>query len=128
MEEPAPRPTLPIVATAVWGFLLFPGLLGAALSVMFFDAPGSTSNPAAWINALIVVSFPVLCLVAIAGSWIVWSVHRGTPRRHPAYAALAFALLPALPIAYVAAAMAIQTVGVLTSGQPLGLHTTIIKH
>ena len=128
MEEPAPRPTLPIVATVVWGLLLFPGLLGAALSVMFFDAPGSMSNPAAWTNALIVVSFPVLCLVSMAGSWIVWSVHRGRPRRHPAYAALAFALLPTLPIAYVAAAMTIQTVGVLTSGQPLGLHSTIIKH
>jgi hypothetical protein len=79
------RPTLPIVVTAVWGVLLLPGLLGAALSVMFFDAPGSMTNPAAWTNASIVVSFPVLCLLS-------------------------------------------GTIGVLTSGQPLGLHSTIIKH
>ncbi|MBV9334169.1 MAG: hypothetical protein JO146_09185 [Candidatus Eremiobacteraeota bacterium] len=118
---------LPIVTTAVWGVLLIPGLLGAALSVMFFDAPGSMSNPAAWLNALIVVSFPCLCLIAIAGSWVVWAAHRGRPRTHFPYAAVALALLPALPIAYVAAAMVIQTLGVLTSGQPLGLHTTIIK-
>lgn len=118
---------LPIVATAVWGVLLIPGLLGAALSVMFFDAPGSMSNPAAWTNALIVVSFPVLCLVSIAGSWMVWSVHRGRPRLHFPYAALVFALLPALPVAYFAAVMAIGTIGVLISGQPLGLHSTIIK-
>lgn len=127
-ESPAPRPTLPLVATIVWGFLLLPGLVGAALSVMFFDAPGSINNPAAWTNALIVASFPVLCLVAIAGSWMVWSMHRGRPRPHFPYAALVFALLPALPIAYVVAAMAIETVGVLFSGQPLGLHSTIIKH
>ncbi|HLX26792.1 MAG TPA: hypothetical protein VKR05_07340 [Candidatus Cybelea sp.] len=127
-DSPAPRPTLPVAATAVWGVLLFPGLLGAALSPMFFDAPGSMNNPAAWANALIVASFPVLCLIAIAGSWIVWSVHRGRPRRHPPYAAIAFALLPVLPIAYVVAAMIFETVGVLMSGQPLGLHSTIIKH
>ena len=119
---------MPIVATAVWGFLLLPGLVGAALSVMFFDAPGAINNPAAWINALVIVSFPVLCLIAIGGSWVVWSVHRGRPRRHPPYAAFAFALLPALPIAYVVAAMMLETAGVLMSGQPLGLHTTIIKH
>lgn len=127
-EAPAPRPTLAIVVTAVWGALLFPGLVGAALSVMFFDAPGSINNPAAWLNALIVVSFPMLCLIAIGGSWIVWSVHRGQPRRHPPYAALAFALLPMLPIAYVVVAMMIETIGVLMSGQPLGLHSTIIQH
>jgi hypothetical protein len=116
-----------MVATAVWGILLFPGLLGAALSVMFFDAPGSMSNPAAWLNASIVASFPLLCLASIAGSWIVWSLRKGVAQAGGRYAALAVALLPVLPIAYVAAAMVIQTLGVLTSGQPLGLHTTIIK-
>lgn len=126
--SPSPRPSLPIVATAVWGILFFPGLVGALLSPMFFDAPGAMNNPAAWINAMIIDSFPLLCLISIAGSWFVWSLHRGRPRLHPPYAALALALLPALPIAYVAAAMVIQTLGVLTSGQPLGLHTTIIKH
>jgi hypothetical protein len=125
--SPAPRPTLPIVATAVWGVLLLPGLVGAALSPMFFDAPGSMDNPAAWTNAMIIVSFPLLCLISIAGSWIAWSFRKRAATGAP-YALLALALLPALPIAYVAAAMVIQTVGVLTSGQPLGLHTTIIKH
>ena len=36
--------------------------------------------------------------------------------------------LPLLPIAYFVAAMAIETAGVIFSGQPLGLHSTIIKH
>jgi len=127
-ESPAPRPTLPLVATLVWGTLLFPGLLGAALSPMFFDAPGSMNNPAAWTNAMIIVSFPFLCLISITGSWIFWSIRKRVAAGGAPYASWAVALLPALPIAYVAAAMIIQTVGVLFSGQPLGLHSTIIKH
>jgi len=126
--SPAPRPALPIVATAIWGVLLIPGLVGAALSPMFFDAPGSMNNPAAWTNAMIIVSFPLLCLISIAGSWIAWSFRKRTGVVGPPYAALALALLPALPIAYVAAVTIIGTLGVLTSGQPLGLHSTIIKH
>jgi hypothetical protein len=125
--SPAPRSTLPIVATAIWGVLLFPGLVGAALSPMFFDAPGSMNNPAAWINAMIIVSFPLLCLISIAGTWIAWSL-RKRASVHAPYAVLVLALLPALPIGYVAAATIVSTIGVLTSGQPLGLHSTIIKH
>jgi hypothetical protein len=34
------RPTFEIVVTAVWGSLTLPGLAMAALSPMFFDAPG----------------------------------------------------------------------------------------
>lgn len=122
------RPVLAIVASAVWGVLLLPGLLAAALSAMFFDAPGSIDNPAAWTNALIVVSFPVLCLLSIAGSWIVWGIGKRSAPQARSFAALAIALLPTLPIAYFVAVTAIGTVGVLTSGQPLGLHSTIIKH
>jgi len=116
------RPTLAIVVTAVWGVLLLPGLLGAALSPMFFDAPGSMDNPAAWINALIVVSFPILCLLSIAGTWMVWRL------RAPGPAQIVTACLPLIPIVYVAGAMIVETVGVLLSGQPLGLHSTIIRH
>jgi hypothetical protein len=121
------KPTLAVIVTAVWGVLLLPGLLGAALSPMFFDAPGSMDNPAAWLNALIVVSFPVLCLLSIGGSWFVWSVRRRNPARLPSSAAIAAAALPLIPIAYFVVAMVISTAGVLFSGQPLGLHSTIIK-
>lgn len=105
-----------------------PGLLGAALSPMFFDAPGSMSSPAAIANALIVVSFPVLCIISIAGSWIVWSVRKrsGAPSRPVAQ--IAVASLPLLPVVYVAAALAVGMVSVLLSGQPMGLHSTIIHH
>jgi hypothetical protein len=127
-DDAAPRPTLAVVVTAVWGVLLLPGLLGAALSPMFFDAPGSTNSPAAWTNALIVVSFPVLCLLSIGASWIVWAVRKRRATGLFRYAAIGAAVLPLIPIAYFAAAVAIETVGVLASGQPLGLRSTIIKH
>jgi hypothetical protein len=123
-----PRPTLAVIVTVVWGLLLLPGLLGAALSPMFFDAPGSMENPAAWTNALIVVSFPVLCLVSIGASWIVWAMRRRRPSRSSHYAAVAAAALPLIPVGYFAAALAIETAGAMASGQPLGLHSTIIKH
>jgi len=123
-----PRPTLAIVVTIVWGVLLLPGLLGAALSPMFFDAPGSMDNPAAWMNALVVVSFPVLCLLSIGASWLVWAVGKSGSTRPSSYAAIAAAGLPLLPVAYVVAAMVVETAGVIASGQPLGLHSTIIKH
>lgn len=121
------RPTFVIIVTLVWGVLLLPGLLGAALSPMFFDAPGSMNNPAAWINALIVVSFPCLCILAIAGSWLVWSLQKRSATR-PSSLAIAAAALPLIPVAYVTVVLIAGTIGVLFSGQPLGLHSTIIRH
>ncbi len=109
--------------------LLIPGLLGAALAPMFFDAPGAMNNPVAWINAGIIVSFPFLCCAAIAGSWIVWAARRNRePSKTSTAATIAVAALPLLPIGYVAIALAIETIGVMANGQPMGLHSTIISH
>jgi hypothetical protein len=123
-----PRPTLAILVTAIWGALTIPGLLGAALSPMFFDAPGSMNNPIAWVNALIVISFPLFCVLSIAGSWIVWSFRKRGPTGFSSGAQIAMACLPLIPVAYVVGALVIGTVGVLVSGQPMGLHSTIIQH
>lgn len=122
------KPTVPLVATIVWGVSFFPGLLGAALSPMFFDAPGSMNNPAAIANALIVVSFPVLCIISIAGSWLVWSVRKRPSAPSRPVAQIAIASLPLLPVVYVAAVLAVGMVSILLSGQPMGLHSTIIRH
>jgi hypothetical protein len=123
-----PKSTLAVVASVVWGVMLLPGLLGAALSPMMFDAPGSTSNPAAYVNVAIVLSFPLLCLVSIAGSWIVWQMRKGRPTRGLARAQAVVFCLPLVPVAIVVATMAIDTIGVLASGQPMGLHSTIIRN
>jgi|GEM_PF-1670341 hypothetical protein len=127
-DDRVPPPTSVVLVTAIWGLLFLPGLLGAALSPMFFDAPGSMNHPAAWMNALIVVSFPCLCILSIAGSWIVWAWRRRHPTRFFTGAQIAVALLPLIPVTYVVGAMIVETAGVIASGQPLGLHSTIIKH
>jgi hypothetical protein len=126
MDSSAPRPVVAIIASIVWGSLLFPGLLGAALSPMFFDAPGSMNNPGAWINLQIVVLFPILCILSIAGSWLVWLLMKRSGAARTTLG-VAIAALPVLPIAYFVVAMVVETVGVLVSGQPLGLHSTIIQ-
>ena len=122
------RPTLAVIVTVVWGVLALPGLVAAALAPMFFDAPGSMNNPAAWLNALIVVSFPILCVISIGATWLFWLARKGRPpSRAASWAQVVLAGLPLLPIGYVVAAMVVETAGVLLSGQPLGLHSTIIK-
>ena len=122
------RPTLAVIVTVVWGVLALPGLVAAALAPMFFDAPGSMNNPAAWMNALIVVSFPILCLVSIGATWLFWFARKGRPPSRAASSAqVVLAALPLLPIAYIAVAIVIETAGVFLSGQPMGLHSTIIK-
>ncbi|HEY1654665.1 MAG TPA: hypothetical protein VGF86_06105 [Candidatus Tumulicola sp.] len=127
MADPSqPAPTLPIVVSVIWGALLLPGLAGAALSVMFFDAPGSIDNPVAWANALIVVSFPCLCVAAIVGSWIVWAWRKRTRSRFATGSAVVVAGLPLIPVAYVAVALAFEVFGAVASGQTMGVHSTMI--
>ena len=122
------RPTLAVIVTVVWGVLALPGLLAAALAPMFFDAPGSMNNPVAWLNALIVVSFPVLCLLSIGATWLFrFARKRRAPSRAASSAQVVLACLPLLPIGYIVVAMVVETAGVLLSGQPMGLHSTIIK-
>ena len=115
-----------IVVTIVWGVLTVPGVFAALFSVMFFDAPGSIDNPAAWLNALVVVSFPCLCVIAIVGTWILHAVRRSSDNPRLSIPQIGVACLPLLPVAYVALMMLIGTVGVVLSGQPLGLHSTVI--
>lgn len=76
------------------------------------------NNLAAWMNALIVASFPLLCIASIAATWLLRSRSR---------LQLGAACLPLIPIVYVAGALVAGTVGALFSGQPLGLHSTVIK-
>lgn len=96
---------------------------------MFFDAPGSTNDPAAWINAVIVVSFPVLCFLSVGATWLFWFAPKGRqPSRAASSAQVVLACLPLLPIGYIEVAMVVEAAGVLLSGQPLGLHSTVIEH
>ncbi|MBV9148876.1 MAG: hypothetical protein JO024_03355 [Candidatus Eremiobacteraeota bacterium] len=125
MAEQNAKPTVAIVATVIWGMLLIPGLLGALLSPMMFDAPGSINNPAAWANMLIIVSFPCLCILSIIGSWIVWQWHKRGATRSSSVVQIVAALLPLLPVAYVVGALVIGTGLLYARHEQPGLHTTI---
>ena len=127
-DNSEPKPFLAILASVVWGLAFFPGLVGAALSGMMFDAPGSMENPVAWINALIIVSFPLLCLVAIVGSWIAFPFQKRRSAISPSLGQLVVAGLPLLPIAYVVVLVIVGIIYGLLSGVSPGLHETVIKH
>jgi hypothetical protein len=88
------EPGIPIAASIAWGVLVLPGLLMALFTPMMFDAPGSQSNPQAWLMAGVVLSFPFLCAVSIAGSWITWRLTRGAPTRAGIIVQSIFACLP----------------------------------
>ena len=107
---------------------MLPGLVGAALSPMFFDAPGSMNNPAAWANALIIVSFPCLCILSIIVTWIAWFTYKRRPTPPKRYMQIVAALLPVIPVAYVAGALLIGMGQLIVTHQPMGLHTTIIHN
>jgi hypothetical protein len=59
-----------IIMTIVFGTTGALSLLPAALSVMMFDAPGSTSNPATIIAFLSVFTLPVTCGIGIGFAWM----------------------------------------------------------
>jgi hypothetical protein len=123
-EQPDRRPIVAIVVSVVWGVMLVPGLFGVLLSPMMFDAPGSMNNPQAWFMVAIIISFPVLCVVAIAGSWVAWKVSARSRGRAATFVQIGIACLPLLPIVWVAGSMAISMLGMIASGQPMGLHET----
>ncbi len=50
------------------------GAMPALMSVMMFDAPGSTSNPWTILLFISTITFPLNCVAAIALSWLLYLV------------------------------------------------------
>ncbi|MEY3014011.1 MAG: hypothetical protein RIT45_2746 [Pseudomonadota bacterium] len=73
VEASAPKPLIAITASVVWTLASMASLLPILFSPMMFDAPGSENN--VWLNLSFysLLSFPVLSVLAVAGSWVVWS-------------------------------------------------------
>jgi hypothetical protein len=61
-----------IVATIVFALAVTPGVYVAMMSVMLFDAPGSTENTSILNFFYAIVSFPVMCIVSNV-SWIFYA-------------------------------------------------------
>ena len=58
--------------------LSFPLLIA---SVMMFDSPGSQGNPPTVLLFWSVISFPILCLFSIVGSWVLYRFTKDTAAR-----------------------------------------------
>ncbi len=100
--ESSPRRTpslvYPVVVTLVWVPASVVGAFFAMMSVMFFDAPGSTENPWTWTFAGGIAAFPALCVASVLAVWPAWLVaRRWAPERASARAWL-WGSIAALPL------------------------------
>lgn len=62
-----------IISTILSLLLIIPGVYAAMMSVMLFDAPGSTENPSVVLFFYSLVSFPVMCGLSNV-SWIFYTL------------------------------------------------------
>jgi len=65
-----------IAATVLFAIGGLLSLLPAMMSGMMFDAPGSERNPATIAIFVSVISFPVVCVLSILVSWILYRCGR----------------------------------------------------
>ncbi len=76
----APRSTAALVWLIVsqlgYAASLVPWLAMAGLSVMAFDAPGSTEQTAAWVFVGVIWSYPLLPLVCGIAAWLFYAKRR----------------------------------------------------
>ena len=102
-EQPAPErapvPGLALIVSMVWGAGLMMGGAAAVMSPMMFDAPGSEKDPYVWKLFYCVVSFPVVCVLTIAGSWIAYAFLRHSRTPFARVFPIVLACLPLIPIA-----------------------------
>ncbi len=73
-----PTRTCLIIATVLFSLGGLVGLLPALTSFFLFDAPGSDKNPATILLFCSAVTFPLLCLVSVVLSWILYARERFT--------------------------------------------------
>ncbi len=94
----------PLVVSLLWLLAGGASVVPAMMSVMMFDAPGSTENGALWWLVYSVWAFPVLSVISAISVWIGWALAR---RREPTAATRALVLVPTLlPLAAVASGAA----------------------
>jgi hypothetical protein len=56
---------LALATILAWPFIAF-------MSAFAFDAPGSSDNPAVWTGVIVVLSYPLLPLVGVPGSFFAY--------------------------------------------------------
>lgn len=65
-----------ILTSVIFGMLLIPGLGAMRVLPVVFDAPESAKNPRLIAFAIALLSYPVLALVSIIGSWTLYAWKR----------------------------------------------------
>ncbi len=65
--------TLVIVLNILWTLALIPSCMGAMMSPMLFDAPGSDSNKVLWMIFWSTAALPLIILGSQIGSWILFA-------------------------------------------------------
>lgn len=80
-----------LLTSVLFGLLMIPGVGAVMISPMVFESPDANRNPTLVAFTVALVSYPVLALLSIAGSWISFALKRYR-------AAMAVSLLPMLSI------------------------------
>jgi hypothetical protein len=62
--------TAVIIINVVFLLILIPSVMGAIMSPMMFDAPGSDKSQKTWILFSCMIALPVLIIIAQIFSWI----------------------------------------------------------
>jgi hypothetical protein len=65
--------TLVIVLNILWTLALIPSCMGAMMSPMLFDAPGSDSNKVLWMIFWSTAALPLIIIASQIGSWIIFA-------------------------------------------------------
>jgi hypothetical protein len=80
-----------LLTSVLFGLLMIPGVGAVMISPMVFESPASNENPTLVAFTVALVSYPVLALLSIPGSWVAYA------RKHYR-AAMLISLLPLLSI------------------------------
>jgi hypothetical protein len=80
-----------LLTSILFGLLMIPGVGAVMISPVVFESQASRENPTLVAFTVALVSYPVLALLSILGSWIAYALKRYRT-------AIAISLLPILPI------------------------------
>jgi hypothetical protein len=63
-----------ILTSVLFGLLIIPGLSAMTISPMVFEAPNVQQNPKLLAFTITLVSYPILALLSIIASWILYAL------------------------------------------------------
>ena len=95
-----------VIATVILMIAAVVGALPAMMTPMMFDSPGSLESPATVTLALSVATFPLVCILAVLLSWLVFSLPVFATIPHRYLWACGLTALPLINVAIAGLALA----------------------